>query len=72
VDERVDLPDGSYAIVEPITKTSALISRVVDGEVVWGQAFGHATEWGRVRDEVLARMREHPERHLSARRRGVW
>lgn len=38
--ETTDLPDGSICRVSWYTAYSVLIDRLVDGEVVWGQAFG--------------------------------
>lgn len=38
------LPDGSVATVESTGHASSLISRAVDGQTVWGQAFACGTD----------------------------
>jgi hypothetical protein len=64
------LPDGSIMRVSWFGPHSVLIDRLVEGEVVWGQAFGGdrvEESIGEVRAHMLAR----PGTFLSAQRRGV-
>lgn len=61
--ERVPLPDGSVAVVEPTGTSSAIISREVNGRCVWGQAFaaGHDGDLHAEQVErVLAGMADDP------------
>lgn len=68
--EQTVLPDGSVCSVEWFGQRSVLISRLVEGEVVWGQAFGGETVNESI-ERVRARMRARPDNYLSAQRRGV-
>lgn len=71
--ERFPLPDGSFGIVEPIPgSTGCLISREVDGEIVWGQCFRRDIDQVGQIDEVKARMAANPGGYLSAWRRGIY
>jgi hypothetical protein len=70
--DRFPLPDGSYGLIEPIPGVQgAIISREIDGHMVWGQVFGHATRAAEIIERVRADMVTHPERFLSAWHRGV-
>ena len=68
--ETTTLPDGSVMRVSWFGERSVLIDRLVEGEVVWGQAFGGDRVEESVR-EVRAHMRERPVSFLSAPRRGA-
>lgn len=62
------LPDGSTAEVSPIPRSkgaASTISRMVDGECVWGQSFGMDTaeEHEAQVELVLSGMRSKPENY---------
>ena len=70
--ERFPLPDGSYGLIEPISGVqSALISREIEGHVVWGQAFGHESRAAEIIDRVKANMTANPDGFVSAWHNGV-
>lgn len=74
------LPDGSVAVVEPRDWGGILLSREVNGECVWGQAFSlDAYDSSGRPDEdaprrrllgLLASMEHHPEGYDSRHLRG--
>lgn len=71
--ERFPLPDGSVGIIEPIPGSpGALISREVDGEIVWGQCFRRDSDMEGLLWTVKASMTLNPKGFLSAWRRGIY
>ena len=59
---RVSLTDGSVCVIEPTGARSSLISRLVDGECVWGQAFSseaHEEQVARVVDAMVRRPEDY-------------
>lgn len=56
----VPLPDGSTALIEPTGPHTSLISRVVDGECVWGQVFSRTDDHPGQVAAVIDRMAADP------------
>lgn len=54
------LPDGSVAVVEPTGPNSSLVSRLVDDECVWGQAFSRREDHAGQVDDTIAEMAARP------------
>lgn len=70
--DRFPLPDGSFGLIEPIVGVQgAIISREIDGHIVWGQAFGHQSRAAEIIDRVKASMIADPGGYLSAWHRGI-
>lgn len=66
---RRPLPDGSWCVLEHTAPRTTLVSREVEGQLVWGQAFSRGEDHHGQVLEVIASMVDDPGAFTRA---GLW